>query len=86
MESLIENAVEFIYPENKNIDKIVEIFQDILDSQIEDNIYNQGRFELIDKVASRIIERSTHLDTDQLSTILNHRILLVYLKWLESIN
>jgi len=86
MESYIESTVDLIEINNKTFDQIVNIFERVLDSIFEDKIYNHGRFIVIEKFAARIVERSTHLNTDILSITLNDRIVAVYLKWLDEIN
>ena len=61
-ESLIENAVDRFNPENKTIEEVIELYDAILDSVFADNIFNQGRFIVLEKFALRIVERSTHID------------------------
>jgi hypothetical protein len=86
MESCIDSVIDLLDIESQNIDQIVEIFESVLGKIFEDNSYNQGRFTVVEHFASRIVERSPHLDTDLLLTNLNDRIVAIYLRWLQQIN
>jgi hypothetical protein len=70
----IEDIVDSFSPENKDIDQILELFDAVLDSLYVDSIYNRGRFIVLEKFTSRIIERSTHVNTVLLAAILKDRI------------
>jgi|GWRWMinimDraft_6_1066014.scaffolds.fasta_scaffold24084_2 hypothetical protein len=73
-DDLYEELVELFFPDNKTVNEIIELFEKVLDALFSDNIFNFGRLTAIERFASRIIERSLHLDTISLSSSLKESI------------
>jgi len=77
MEQQIERVADLIDFENKSAQDIIDIFECILEKVFTDKNYSRARFLVVEKFASCIVDRATHLDSDRLLAALSYRIHLI---------
>jgi hypothetical protein len=72
--NVINNTVDLLQIENLTFEELVETFDAVVSIVFEDNIYNWGRFFVLEVFAKAFADRASQVNKDLLLSALKHRI------------